>query len=168
MASWEALGAIAELVGSGAVLITLIYLAVQVRHQSQSNRSAATQAVIGQFNDLSLHLASDPNLARAFEQGLSDPENLSDEDAYRFTWLSRAMMNNYMNLHDQYLHGACPKPLWLRTIQELKAIYDESPGLQRFRETDPGFEDVFGYVDSMSESEYGALQAFHDLRKGDV
>jgi len=81
--------------------------------------------------------------------------------------LTSAMMNNYLNLHDQYLHGACPKHLWLRTIQELKAIYDQSPGLKKFRETDPGFEDVFGYVDQMSESDYGELQGFHDVRRGE-
>ena len=167
MPNWDAVGAIAELIGAGAVLITLIYLVIQTRQHSRSINSMATQAIFGQFNELTIQLASDPTLAKAFEQGLSDPETLSDEDAYRFTWLSRAMMNIYLNLYDQYMNGACPKHLWLRTVQELKANYDQSPGLKKFRETDPGFEDVFGYVDQMSESDYGDLRAFHDFRKGE-
>ena len=167
MTNWDAVGAIGELVGATAVLITLIYLMIQVRQHSRSISSMATQSIISQFNELTMRLASDPILAKAFEQGLSNPESLSDDDAYRFTWLSRAMMNNYLNLYHQYMHGACPKNLWLRTVQELKAIYDQSPGLKNFRETDPGFEDVFEYVDQMTDDDYGNLQAFHNFSKGE-
>jgi hypothetical protein len=166
MTNWDALGAIAELVGATAVLITLVYLVIQVRQHSRSISSMATQAIFGQFNELSMLLASDPILAKAFEQGLSNPESLSDEDASRFTWLVRTMMNIWMNLYDQYIQGACPKYLWLRSVQELKALYDQSPGLQRFRETDPGFEELFEYVDQMSDDAYGDLQAFHNFKKG--
>jgi hypothetical protein len=165
MTNWDAVGAIAELVGATAVLITLVYLVIQVRQHSRSISSMTTQAIFGQFNELSMQLASDPILARAFEQGMSNPESLSDEDASRFTWLARTMMNIWMNLYDQYIQGACPKYLWLRTAGELKAMYDLSPGLQRFRETDPGFESLFEYVDQMTDDDYGDLQAFHNFRK---
>jgi hypothetical protein len=166
MPNWDAVSAIAELIGAGAILITLVYLVVQVRQHSRSINSMATQAIFGQFNELTIRLASDPTLAKAFEQGLSNPESLTDEDAYRFTWLSRAMMNIHLNLYEQYMHGACPKHLWLRTVQELKAMYDQSPGLKKFRETDPGFEELFEYVDQMSDDAYGDLQAFHNFKKG--
>jgi hypothetical protein len=166
MTNWDAVGAIAELVGATAIIITLVYLVIQVRQHSQSISSMATQAIFGQFNELSMLFASDPILAKAFEQGMSNPESLSDEDASRFTWSARTMMNIWLNLYDQYMQGACPKYLWLRTVQELKAIYDQSPGLQRFRETDPGFEPVFEYVDQMADNDYGDLQAFFNFKKG--
>ena len=166
MINWNAVGAIGELVGGGAVLITLIYLVIQLRQHSRAIRSMTTQTTFTQFNDLTMLLASDPVLAKAFEQGLSNPESLSDDDGYRFTWVARTMMNNFLNLYDQYVQGACPKYLWLRTARELKAQHDQSPGLRKFRESDPGFEDVFEYVDQMTDDDYGDLQSFHKLRKG--
>jgi len=112
-----------------------------------------------------MHLASDLNLAKAFEQGLADPESLSDDDAVRFTWIVRTLMNIYLNLHNQYIQGAYPKHQWLRVVRELKGFYDQSPGLQRFRKTDPTFEELFEYIDQMDDDDYVDMRAFHDLRK---
>jgi hypothetical protein len=42
--NWEAIGAIAELLGSLAVFLTLIYLAVQVRHARQDARRSVRQS----------------------------------------------------------------------------------------------------------------------------
>ena len=36
--NWDAVGAIAEMIGGIAVLVTLIYLAIQVRHASRIQR----------------------------------------------------------------------------------------------------------------------------------
>ena len=42
--SWDAIGAVAELLGSLAVFLTLIYLAVQVRHGRQDFRRSVRQS----------------------------------------------------------------------------------------------------------------------------
>ena len=165
MTNWDAIGAIGELVGGAAVLITLIYLVVQVRQHSRSISSITTQTNFAQFNDASRLLASDPALARAFDQGMNTPDELSEEDAYRFTWMTRVMMNIYLNLYDQYVQGACPEYLWQRSIREIAAMYEQSPGLQQFRKSDPGFEAVFEYIDQMDEAEYGDMSSFHNFSR---
>ena len=40
--NWEAIGVIAEVVGAVAVVVSLVYLAVQIRHQS---RQAAAEVL---------------------------------------------------------------------------------------------------------------------------
>ena len=42
--NWEAIGAVAEMLGSLAVLVTLIYLAVQVRHAREDVRRSVRQS----------------------------------------------------------------------------------------------------------------------------
>ena len=42
--NWDAIGAIAELVGAAAVFISIIYLAIQVRHNSTDIRSGGYQS----------------------------------------------------------------------------------------------------------------------------
>ena len=42
--SWDAIGAVGELVGALAVLVTLIYLAIQVRHTRRAQQAEAIRA----------------------------------------------------------------------------------------------------------------------------
>jgi|GEM_PF-6462052 hypothetical protein len=43
--NWEAIGALGEIIGAGAVVVSLIYLAVQIRGQSSEARTAGMHAV---------------------------------------------------------------------------------------------------------------------------
>lgn len=47
--NWEAVGAVGEVLGAGAVIITLVYLAVQVR---QNTRAMKTSALASLFHDV--------------------------------------------------------------------------------------------------------------------
>jgi len=49
--NWDAIGAIAEVIGALAVLITLAYLAVQVRQNSTQLREAARLAKIASLDN---------------------------------------------------------------------------------------------------------------------
>ena len=44
--NWDALSAISEIVGAGAVLVTLIYLTVQMRQNTASVQAATRQAIL--------------------------------------------------------------------------------------------------------------------------
>jgi hypothetical protein len=44
--NWEAIGAVGEIVGAVAVILTLIYLAAQIRQNTNSVRAAAVDAAI--------------------------------------------------------------------------------------------------------------------------
>ena len=43
--NWDAVGAVAELVGALGVLVTLIYLAMQIRQNTESMQAAAREAI---------------------------------------------------------------------------------------------------------------------------
>jgi len=44
--NWEALGAIAELVGAAAVVITLVYLSIQMKTNTSAINRASNQSVV--------------------------------------------------------------------------------------------------------------------------
>ena len=70
----EALGSLGDFIGGLAVIATLLYLAIQVRQNTQllrANTLAATAAATVSFNHM---LGSDPAVARVFQVGL---ENLA-------------------------------------------------------------------------------------------
>ena len=93
--SWEALGAIGELVGAVAVLITLIYLAVQVRHGRdllEEHRKIALSQVYTERTNQRLE---------DIRQSLSNPDLLNvvaEERDLEPEVLRRRMINQQMEL----------------------------------------------------------------------
>jgi len=99
--NWDAVGAVGEIVGAIAVVITLGYLVVQVRQNTRGIHAATIQTNVSDFNSLNIHLATNPKLAEVFDKAVDAPESLNKEEEYSFLWLMRSYMNLYQNLYDQ-------------------------------------------------------------------
>ena len=73
--NWEAIGAIAELLGALAVLCTLIYLAVQIRQSNIITREQAHYHMLSNQTSYFDRLAENPDLVKAaYGAHLSDIE----------------------------------------------------------------------------------------------
>ncbi len=83
--NWEALGAIAALLGAIGVIVTLVYLAVQIRQNNHQLRGAATTAVYEYQRTLTEMLSSDPELYKIALRGNEDIASLSPWEQQRFT-----------------------------------------------------------------------------------
>ena len=81
------LASIGSLVSDMAVLISLIYLALQVRQAERNQRAIVQQARISRSSDQLMGLA-DPVLTRAWLQGLKGAADLSEEETFRFVIVS--------------------------------------------------------------------------------
>jgi hypothetical protein len=62
----ENLASIGEIVSSIAVVISLVYLAVQIRSNTEAGRSATYQAIVSDFGALNNTMASTPELSHLF------------------------------------------------------------------------------------------------------
>jgi hypothetical protein len=94
--NWEAVAAIGQLLGSAAVLITLIYLAIQVRHARREVRRSVSESRAAAQRELSLNSANNRELCRiraranealgfqpsTFSAALMDRTGLTWEEAY--------------------------------------------------------------------------------------
>ena len=103
--NWEAIGAIAEVLGAVAVLVTLVYLAVQIRQNTRqigASSSAlrlasrdATQQAFSRWR----HLVSQPEAADLYLRGCADLGSLSLEDRFRFGIYLQDMLLSFETLH---------------------------------------------------------------------
>ena len=93
--NWEALGAIGEIVGAVAVVLTLGYLAVQIRQNTRSLRAAAVQEVARSANEWSSLQVRDPELSVVYSKGISDYSSLSPEQQAQFSHLLYMGLRNY-------------------------------------------------------------------------
>ena len=89
--NWEAIGALAELAGAAGVVLTLIYLSVQLRQNTRAiqgsevaYRSNLEMATNSRFFDLRRDLYSNPKLASIWTRGLVDPNALAKDEWYPF------------------------------------------------------------------------------------
>ena len=86
------LGALGEFVGGIAVLVTLIYLVVQLRQNTTTTRSSAYQSWIAVHDNLFYSL-QDEKLSRTIVEGCQDTRNLSDDNYVSFiNWMRRYLL----------------------------------------------------------------------------
>jgi hypothetical protein len=85
--NWDALGAIAELLGAGGVVVTLAYLAVQIRNSNRLTVAESQRFATSATATAVLAIAQDENLARVFRNGLSDRSSLNPDELVRFDML---------------------------------------------------------------------------------
>ena len=96
----EALGNLGDFLGGIAVLITLAYLAVQMRHNSRLIRESAQIArahalASNEARGILLSIAQHEDLARLFRQGLTSYETLKGDEKLRFDLTFGALVGGY-------------------------------------------------------------------------
>ena len=129
--NWEAVGAVGEIVGAIAVLITLAYLALQVRQNTAALRSAATQGAHDQVGDLYRILSTDSEMAMIFVRGCTNPDELSDiETAKYFSFLIHTMfyLQNWYTQTCEELMDDELLSSWTKVLTDIAG----TPGFQRF------------------------------------
>ena len=67
---WIAVGAIAELIGALAVVLTLFYLADQVRNNTRMARGAATSEAVAAIRNATTFFVNDASMNELFRKGI--------------------------------------------------------------------------------------------------
>jgi len=131
--NWEAIGAIAEAVGSIAVIATLFYLAVQIhqnnRNVEESIRSLRLNAMGFTVEAFSRYraLLAQSNLAAIYLKGMSDYGVLSDVERVQFGAIMDEYLFSYSSLQHRVLEGTFNKIDWNVHLVGLREILAE-PG----------------------------------------
>lgn len=123
--SWEAIGAISEIVGALAVVITLAYLAVQVRHNNDLLRSESRQTLVS--NDVT-SLSANMSNTEVFAKYVSESE-LSAEEQLRMSFMFALDLRNREFEYFQYKDGLLDEETWLAYRHVI--LVNHSTGLGR-------------------------------------
>ena len=85
--NWEAISAIGQLVGALAVVISLIYLASEVRRNTRASQLAAMRSMHDAFNRWIQQLTERPDVRELYYRGIHDFESLKGADLVGFSTL---------------------------------------------------------------------------------
>src|SRR5438046_1785879 len=126
--NWEAIAAISQLVGSVAVVVSVLYLAVQLRSSTRVARVAAQDAAAAALRDVTKPFMENAELGRVWRAGLENLDALSPEDQARFFHAAHQFLKALETIHYHYVYGLLDAQLW-DGWQELLRHYIATPGL---------------------------------------
>jgi hypothetical protein len=78
------IGSIAEAIAAVGVILSLVYVAVQIRQNTQAIRAASYQGVAGGITDFLTILVEDEGFVKIYIQALEDPSKLTPVEKLRF------------------------------------------------------------------------------------
>jgi hypothetical protein len=150
--NWDAISAISELVGATAVMITFIYLAVQIRQNTTAVATSTYESVMTGFNDINIVVASNPALASLLDRGCQNPTTLKTADVVQFNFLLRCYANQWWKLFKLHKRGSLPAAEWSIFAREA-AQFMNQPGCRPFRAQNALFADLYTELDRYGGTE---------------
>lgn len=127
---WAAVGAIGEVLGAIGVIVSLLYVATQVRANTRSIRASTYQALIDTSARITLTLGSDPQVAGVFSKGMAGVEELSPSELAQFQWLFHSGVRAFESAHFQFVNGTMESEFWKGWQEGIRGVMG-SPGGRR-------------------------------------
>jgi hypothetical protein len=128
----EVAALVAEIIGAVAVVVSVVYLAVQV---SEGNKELRSQS---HFNALSLGQRpleielNNAELAGIINTGYENPEELTAEQWYRFSQYQIIAFNAWEYYYYEHKKDAIPAQLWIGANAYYLKNVTTKPGLWRY------------------------------------
>ena len=134
--NWDAVGAIGEVMGAAAVVLTLIYLSIQVRQNRKLQEASLAVAQRESTNEITRLLASNRDALRVFYAGLENRDNLETLDRQQF--------DSIISIHFEALLQAFQ--------QSNESVLNRSEWLVQF----PGFEQWWNLYNGLYDKAFRA------------
>ena len=110
--NWDAIGAVGEIVGALAVVISIVYLALQIRQNSSLVRSSGYQTAVQTANHFLEGLSSNPETLKVFQAAQESYADLSEDDQVLARTLFLQLFLMYESLFYQYQDGVVAPDIW--------------------------------------------------------
>lgn len=152
LVNWEAAGATGEIAGAIAVVITLIYLAKQVRDNSKHVMLNTTQAFASLAQDAFAPIYNNADTIRIWLVGSSEPESLTEIELKTFYLFMDRLCNNIEPLFAQFKGGTVTKSEFDRYVSWYREILTTNGGRQWVEQRKFMFSDEVANVISVRSS----------------
>jgi hypothetical protein len=133
-----------EFIGAIAVVLSLVYLAGQIRQNSRQMQIATTVSLGESDIELYRMIVDDPELTGLFRKGAEDRDSLSEIERDRFdAWtdmMMRVFQRNYFVAQD----GALKPALWQGERRANAGLIQQPGSQQWWNENRLNYSDEFG------------------------
>jgi hypothetical protein len=147
----ESMANYADVVGGVAVIVSLIYVGIQIRRNTKSSQAQANQTAHESLANVSLEVAKDPDFTGFTRKGMIAFDELTEEEKFRFILFMVTVFRRFENIFYKYQKGFLDKELWEGYRQSMLLYFYTSGGQAFWNARGGHFSGLFqNYLDSTS------------------
>ena len=117
--NWDAVSAYSEVIGAVAVVISLIYLALQIRQNTRAIRGSTLDAITAHMQ---AELRWSSEMPDVFRKAIDDPDKLTFDESWRLSEFVTAAFTARQNEFHQYQQGLLDDDVWA-SIENIIRIF---------------------------------------------
>ncbi len=106
------LGSLGEFIGALAVVVSLAYLAIQIRHNTRAVRSSLHQDMIESTLRIAESISDTTDLGRIVLKADAEYDNLTQEERIRFQAYAERIFGNFESVFYSYRNSMIEDDLW--------------------------------------------------------
>src|SRR5882724_1215844 len=129
--SWEAINAVSQLVSSIAVVLSVLYLGIQVHRSTRVAKLATQDAAATALREVTKPFMENAEVERIWRIGLENVAALSVEERARFFHAAYQFLKAFETIHFHYVYGLMDKQLW-EGWRGLLRHYVAAPGMAQY------------------------------------
>ena len=150
--SLDQIANIAEISAAAFVIVSLIYVGIQIRQNTRTVRGSTLQKNTDFWGTLFLRLV-EPEVARAYAAGLAGQPDIRPAHYTQFFFICRAMFLGLENQYYQFRHGILDQATYLGYERSIQTQLLAFPGFRVWwQQSRAVFSPAFiAHVDSMIE-----------------
>ena len=137
------LAAWGEFIGGIAVVVSLIYLASQIRQNSKLLRASTSSATAATISDFSSRIVQDPDVARIFREGSAERSSLSEDDLLRFDVLLGIAFGGWNQEYQFAGDGVIGRSVWENRMRTMRRVLPRPGYRQWWTEWEDLYPDEF-------------------------
>jgi len=126
--NWDAIGAIGEIIGSMAVILTIVYLSMQIRQTTKSARSASGNQTRQAAVDVLSVITGNIETARTYTNGLKNREELEVSERLQFDLIVFQMMRALETFFFEHQERLLSEEQWLGQWRGVQSILQSKGG----------------------------------------
>jgi hypothetical protein len=116
--NWDAIAALAELLGAIAVLASLVYLAAQVRQNTQMVKSSIRQQLTKNSQEVVFKMVDGADVIAKLSSG----EALTPTEEIKFQALARATFRGYEDYAYQHQQSLLDSSEWMGLLETIRSM----------------------------------------------
>jgi len=111
--NWNAIDAISSAIGAAGVIVTIVYLAYQIRHNTQSIEGQTEQALMTLEKEVYSMIVE---YASVYRRGTSDMSDLDADEALQFEFIVAAEMSLVYSAFVQHRRKLISDEVWIAYV----------------------------------------------------
>ncbi len=127
---------LSQALGAAAIFASLIFVGVQIRQNTKTQKASSHHAVTDSFNAINTLIISDQKVARLWRLGMAGLETLNEDERTSFSFMALGYMRVFETLYYQYTAGTLEKKLFEAELNTLKWSVT-NPGMVTWWSTNP-------------------------------